>query len=192
MLAFMGIGMTHDFDDDFNFSTSDAADALVRRACHRLLPDCCGITRASAADDRRGVDYWIRTPSGRLGLDLKLRRRDYSAHRGASIDCVIELDGHGNAGWLLKSGGADLILFATQDTHRIALFRSVDLRTAVLLNLSRWLADGRAKEISTESTRDGRIWHNRAVIVNAETLAAAIDRLDGTEWSEPANDGTWS
>jgi hypothetical protein len=186
----MGDGMTHDFDEDFDFSTSDSADALVKRACHRLIPNVCGVTRASAEEDRRGVDYWIMTPRGRLGLDLKLRRRDYRAGRGGSIDCVIELDGHGTAGWLLKAGGADLILFATQDTHRVALFRLIDLRTAVLVNLSRWLADGRAKEISTESTRDGRLWRNRAVIVNAELLAAAIDRLDGSEHAS-ANDETW-
>ena len=30
--------MTHDFDNDFAFSTGSDADALVRRACHRLDP----------------------------------------------------------------------------------------------------------------------------------------------------------
>lgn len=180
--------MTHDFDDDFAFSTSPNADALVRRACHRLIPDCCGVTRASAKDDRRGVDYWVRTPRGRLGLDLKLRRRDYRAGRGGSIDCVIELDGYGSSGWLLKSGGSDLILFATGDTNRVAMFDTVKLRTAVMLSVSRWLAEGRAREINTESARDGRIWQNRAVIISADTLSAAIDALDEGDWCQAANE----
>jgi len=74
---------------DFKFSTSAAADALVRRACHRLVIGCCGLTRATPAEDRRGTDYWVITDRGRVGLDLKLRRRDYGAKRGGPIP-----DGH--------------------------------------------------------------------------------------------------
>lgn len=170
--------MTHNFDDDFIFANSIDADALVRRTCHRQIPDCCGVTRASPEDDRKGVDYWVRTTRARLGLDLKLRRRDYRAGRGGGIDCVIELDGYGSPGWLFKSGGADLILFATFDTRRVALFETKALRTVIMLNVSRWLADGRAKEITTDSSRDTRTWQNRAVIINGDVIAAAIDRLD--------------
>lgn len=174
--------MTHDFDKDFGFSTTPAADALVRRACHRLVIDCCGVTRALPADDRRGIDYWVMTRSGRVGLDLKLRRKDYGAARGSSIDCVIELDGHGTSGWLLKAGGADLILFACADTNRVAMYSAKQLRTAVTVNLSRWLADGRAQELETSSHRNGRAWKNRAVIVSADTLDQAIEHI-----SEAAN-----
>ncbi len=180
--------MTHDFDQQFNFSTSPAAHALVRRACHRLIPDCSGVARATQADDRRGVDYWVTTPKRRIGLDLKLRTRDYGAARGRAVDCVLELDGHGTSGWLLKAGGADLLLFACADSGRVALFDRVKLRTAVMVNLSRWIADGRAREIETTSHRDGRFWKSRAVIVGADLLTEAIDRLDGADWLEAAND----
>lgn len=171
--------MTHDFDKDFDFSSTDAADALVRRACHRLVIGCCGVTRASPAEDRLGTDYWVRTGSGRIGLDLKLRRKDYGATRGAPIDCVIELDSHGSSGWLLKPTAAALTLFACIDTHRVALFETTKLRTAVMQNLSRWIASGNAKELATESTRNGRTWVNYAVIISGELLTSAIDRLDG-------------
>ena len=181
--------MTHDFEADFKFSSTSIADALVRRACHRLVLDCCGVTRATPAEDRRGVDYWVSTPQGRVGLDLKLRRKDYGATRGGSLDCVIELDSHGTGGWLLKAdGGASLILFACQDTHRVALFDTKQMRTAVLLNLSRWIADGRAREIKTTSRRDGRYWDSRAVVVSADLLTQAIDRLDDEDWHGAAND----
>ncbi len=179
--------MVHDFDKDFRFSTSPDAHALVRRTCHRLIPECCGVTRASPADDRKGVDYWVITPHGRLGLDAKLRRKDYGAKTGGPLDCVIELDSGGSSGWLLKPGGAALILFATLDTHRVALFEATKLRTAVMLNLSRWIATGRAKEITTDSTRNGSQWKSRAVIVSADLLEAAIDAIDD---GDPAsNDG---
>lgn len=182
--------MTHDFDTDFFFSTGNRADALVRQACHRLIHDCCGVTRATPAEDRRGVDYWITTPRGRIGLDLKLRRKDYGAGRGAGIDCVIELDSHGTGGWLLKAGGAELILFANADTHRCAIFHATKLRTAVLLNVARWIADGRAKEINTASSRAGSSWASRAIVVPADLLEQAIDRLDESDWISAAND--WS
>lgn len=76
--------MTHDFDKDFSFSVTDDAHALVRRACHRLVRDCTGVTRSTPAEDRRGVDYWVSTPRGRIGLDLKLRRKDYGAKNGGA------------------------------------------------------------------------------------------------------------
>lgn len=170
--------MIQQFDDDFNFSTTDAAHALVRRACHRLIPDCIGVARASEADDRRGVDYWIATCHGRRSLDLKLRRKDFGARNGGSLDCVIELECSGNSGWLLKAGCADLILFAAADTRRVALFDARQLRIAVLLNATRWLANGQAREIVPTSERDGRRWSSRAIIVSADLLAAAIDALD--------------
>ncbi|MBC7435449.1 MAG: hypothetical protein H7332_05210 [Bdellovibrionales bacterium] len=179
--------MVHDFDRDFRFSESDDAHALVRRACHRLVVDCIGVTRANANDDRRGVDYWVATSRGRFGLDLKPRRKDYSAQRGGPIDCVLELDSHGTSGWLLKAGGAQLILFANIDTHRVAMFEAKKLRTAVMLNLSRWLANGLAKELTTHSTRGGSQWTSRAVIVAADLLASAIDRIE--EGDAASNDG---
>ena len=180
--------MTHDFDKDFDFSSSAQADALVRRACHRLVVDCCGVTRASAAEDRRGVDYWVSTSRRRVGLDLKLRRRDFGAERGRPIDCVIELDGHGSSGWLMKPSPAALVLFACIDTHRVALFEMRLLQTVVVQNLGRWIANGSAKDITTNSTRNGRTWANRAVIVSGDLLTSAIDRLrDG--YGSAANDG---
>lgn len=179
--------MTHDFDSDFHFSSTTAADALVRRACHRLVADCCGVSRATPDEDRRGIDYWISTPHGRIGLDLKLRRKDFATSK-SSIDCVVELDSHGTGGWLLKAGGAQLILFACQDSHRVALFDAKKLRTAVLLNVSRWLADGRAREIDTTSQREGKQWNSRAIIVSADLLTKAIERLDDGDWLDAAND----
>jgi hypothetical protein len=179
--------MTHDFDSDFAFSASDNADALVRRAAYRLIAECIGVTRATPAEDRRGVDYWIATPRGRIGLDLKLRRKDYGPKHGGAIDCVVELESHGTGGWLLKAGGAALILFATADTHRVALFEATKLRTVILLHLSRWIATGRAKEITTESARNGSTWTSRAVVIPADLLEIAIDGLgDG---DAAANDG---
>jgi hypothetical protein len=111
-------------------------------------------------------------------LDLKLRRKDYGARNGGAVDCVIELESHGTGGWLLKAGGAALILFATADTHRVAMFEAVKLRTAVMLHLSRWIANGLAKEITTQSNRGNNQWSSRAIVVSADLLERAIDSLD--------------
>ena len=170
--------MTHDFDKDFSFSDSVDAHALVRRACHRLIPNCIGVTRATPAEDRRGVDYWVATTTRRISLDLKLRRIDYGARSGGAVDCVLELESHCTEGWLLKGGGAALILFANADTHRVALFETVKLRITVLRYMSRWIAAGKAKEITTHSTRGGNQWTSRAIVVSADILERAIDALD--------------
>jgi hypothetical protein len=180
--------MTSDFDADFKFSTTPSADALVRRACHRLITNCCGVTRASPAEDRAGVDYWIRTPSGRVGLDLKLRREDFGAARGASIDCVIELDGQGSSGWLMKPTAAALILFACIDTNRAVMFETKKLQTVVVQNLSRWMANRSAKEFTNKTSRNGRTWANYAVIISGDLLMGTIDRLDDG-FGSAANDG---
>lgn len=181
--------MVHNFDQDFKFSESDDAHALVRRACHRLIRNCTGVTRATPAEDRRGVDYWVMTPRGRIGLDLKYRRKDYGARNGGAVDCVIELESHGTEGWLLKVGGAALILFANADTHRVALFETVKLRTAVMLHVSRWIATGQAKEITTHSARGGNQWTSRAIAVPADLLEHAIDSLDNGDMAANDADG---
>lgn len=181
--------MTHDFDRDFSFSETADAHALVRRACHRLIRDCTGVTRATPAEDRRGVDYWVMTPRGRIGLDLKLRRKDYGAKNGGAVDCVIELESHGTGGWLLKTGGAALILFANADTHRVAMFEAVKLRTAVMLHLSRWIANGYAKEITTQSNRGSNQWSSKAIVIPADLLERAIDSLDESAWAANDADG---
>ena len=170
--------ITSDFAGDFIFSATPLADAIVRRACHRHVIDCCGVTRATRAEDRAGVDYWVVTPRGRAGLDLKLRRKDYAAGRRSTMDCVVELEGHGICGWLLKPSNAQFILFACSDTHRVAIFEKRKLQTVDNLNVSRWLADGRVKEFDTVSERDGRKWRSRAVVISAELLTQAIDNLD--------------
>ena len=181
--------MTHDFDDDFNFSTTDDAHGLVRRACHRLLYGCCGVTRATPAQDRMGVDYWVMTGTGRYSLDLKLRRIDYGRKRGRPMDCVIELDSHGTSGWLMKQGGANLILFACADSYRVAMYETKVLRIAVVRNLSRWLATGVARLIEPRSTRDGREWTSAAVIVPSDMLDQAIEQIQDPLWPDAANDG---
>jgi hypothetical protein len=172
--------MTHDFNEKFSFSTSGPADALVRRTCYRLVHNCAGVARATPAEDRAGVDYWVILPRNRVGLDAKVRTLDYAARqRKPAIDCVLELDGYGQAGWLFKPSAAQLIMFGCLDTGRVALFLKTDLQTAVTLNAPRWLAQGLAKEIATTSYRDGREWTNRAVIVSADLLTSAIERLTG-------------
>jgi hypothetical protein len=165
--------MARNFDSDFSFSETGEAHALVRRACHRLVRDCMGVTRATPSEDRRGIDYWIITPRGRIGLDLKLRRKDYGARNGGAVDCVIELESHGTGGWLLKAGGAALILFANADTH----------------HLSRWIADGRAKEFTTQSNRGGNQWTSRAIVISADLLERAIESLDECDWAANDADG---
>lgn len=176
-----------DFDADYAFSSNAYADALVRRAAYRLIPGCSGVSRATKAEDRAGVDYWVVTRDRRLGLDLKLRRSDYGAARGASVDCVVELESSGTDGWLLKAG-ADLLLFACADTGRFELFAAKDLRIAVLLNLRRWVAAGQVREIVTKSQRHGRTWESRAVIVSADLIREAVDAMDEDHYAEAAND----
>jgi len=101
---------------------------------------------------------------------------------------VIELDGYGSSGWLLKPSAAALILFACIDTYRVALFDTRQLQIAVMQNLSRWLANGSAREIATDSTHRGSAWTNRAVIISGDLLTSAIDRL-GDGYGDAANDG---
>jgi hypothetical protein len=66
------------------------------------------------------------------------------------------------------------------------MFETIKLRTAVTLNLSRWIANGSAKEITTQSTRGGNQWSSRAIVVSADLLERAIDSLD--DYSGAAND----
>ena len=139
--------MIHSFNEDFRFSDTPAAYDLVNRVCKAELPYCIGVKRASHFEDKAGVDFWAHMPDGsRIGIDLKLRRKDYGARYGKPLDCVVELDCAGSHGWLNKAGGAALILFAASDTGRYFMIAADELRAAVITGLPRWIAAGRVHE----------------------------------------------
>ena len=167
--------MVQSFTDDFRFSDTPAAYELVSMACKTDLPDCIGLKRASYAEDRAGVDFWAHMADGtRVGIDLKLRRKDYGARFGKPLDCVVELDCAGSHGWLNKSGGAALILFAASDTGRYFMVAADQLRMAVITGLSRWIAAGQVHELQTTSSwnneQEGRQWKSKAVAISSELI----------------------
>ena len=175
--------MIHSFNDDFRFSDTPAAYDLVIRACKAELPDCIGVKRASHAEDKAGVDFWAHMPDGsRIGVDLKLRRKDYGAQYGKPLDCVVELDCAGLHGWLNKAGGAELILFAASDTGRYFLVAANDLRVAVITGLPRWIAAGKVHELQTTSKwdkgQDERQWQSKAVAIGSDLILRQIQALD--------------
>ena len=175
--------MIHSFNDDFRFSNTAAAYDLVIRACKAELPDCIGVKRASHAEDKAGVDFWAHMLDGsRIGIDLKLRRKDYGAQNGKPLDCVVELDCAGSHGWLNKAGGAELILFAASDTGRYFMVAANDLRVAVITGLPRWVAAGKVHELQTTSKwdkgQDGRQWKSKAVAIGSDLILRQIQALD--------------
>jgi len=177
--------MVHSFNDDFRFSDTPAAYALVRMACKTYLPDCVGLKRASYAEDRAGVDFWAHMADGaRIGIDLKLRRKDYGARYGKPLDCVVELDCAGSNGWLNKAGGAPLILFAASDTGRYFMVPADKLRAAVVTGLARWIASGQVHELKTTSTwgkgHGGERWQSNAVAISSELIQRQIQALEHT------------
>ncbi len=175
--------MIHSFNDDFRFSDTPAAYDLVIRACKAELPDCIGVKRASHAEDKAGVDFWAHMPDGsRIGIDLKLRRKDYGAQNGKPLDCVVELDCAGSHGWLNKAGGAELILFAASDTGRYFMVAANELRAAVITGLPRWIAAGKVHELQTTSKwdkgQDERQWKSKAVAIGSDLILRQIQALD--------------
>ena len=177
--------MDQSFIEDFRFSDTPAAYELVSMACKNDLPDCIGLKRASYAEDRQGVDFWAHMSDGtRVGIDLKLRRKDYGARFGKPLDCVVELDCAGSHGWLNKAGGAQLILFAASDTGRYFLVEADKLRAAVITGLPRWIAAGQVHEMQTTSTwnkgQGGNQWQSNAVAISSELIKKQIRLLECT------------
>jgi len=175
--------MIHSFNDDFRFSDTQAAYNLVIRACKAELSDCIGVKRASQAEDKAGVDFWAHMADGsRIGIDLKLRRKDFGAQYGKPLDCVVELDCAGSQGWLNKAGGAELILFAASDTGRYYMVAARDLRAAVITGLARWMAAGLVHELRTVSQWDkgqvGRQWESKAVAISSDLIQRQIRALE--------------
>lgn len=175
--------MIQSFTDDYRFSDTPAAYELVSMACKADLPDCIGLKRASFAEDRAGVDFWAHMADGtRVGIDLKLRRKDYGVRFGKPLDCVVELDCAGSYGWLNKSGGAALILFAASDTGRFYMVAADKLRAAVVTGLSRWIAAGLVHELKTTSAwnkgHGGSQWQSNAVAISSALIERQIRALE--------------
>ena len=176
-----GYGQPSDFHRDLEYSKTPGADALIRRVLASRWPGF-EIEKACLTDDKAGSDYWIMTQR-RLGIDIKLRRRDCRGFRdrdGNPVDdvCLEIQSAIGMSdGWAKQPGRlTDYIVWIWSDSGRSFCLSSHELSQVVRLKETEWLKKYSRKPATT-ARGETSTYATQCVFVPMSILNAAL-----SEW----------
>lgn len=154
----------------------------------RLLAEEFGVPVANVHKtgiflDKRGIDYFVRTPEGRPTVDVKRRRRAYG-QLPDNPDLTIELFTHSTPGPLFRDGPLPSHFgFVYNDLPgRVWLFPSHSLRAAAQANRDVWIAEYGLRHAKPTQRADGSSYDSTFVAVPASVVLASLT----TSQSAPA------
>lgn len=179
--------MVFDFSEQMAVSEQPKVRELIERALHRRFPDLLAIHKAHVENDKRGIDYFLEFPNGRMEtLDVKVRTKDFAA-RGDECNVALETVANtttNKPGWTLDADKlTDWVLFLWLDTERDDLVHFRQLRAALTANLETWLA---ARKASTQTTKTARgSYEAESLFVSSKDVWAATYRLFSYAGSAP-------
>ena len=168
---------TSDFNSDFTASRQAEKNPVVIAALRDAFPGALAVHRAHQQNDQIGIDVWLEYPGARMaGVDLKIRRIDYAARRGAPMDVVLEISFGDQPGWATKPTKTDGYLFVCLDTGRAAAFNADVVRLALAYNLADWTGRFKVIETATTAVDGGDPIISMALIIPSDVLTAACLR----------------
>lgn len=130
-----------DFQEELRASKSLDVDRRVRDVLIRL-PGAAKVTEASKTNDKLGVDYWVELPGRHIGVDVKVRKTDFSKRPGGVLDLALETWSVVEArtvGWARNQDKlCDYILWIWLDSERNCLLPFLPLCHAMRCNWEQW------------------------------------------------------
>ena len=116
--------LQYDFHERLQMSQGASQSATVESVLLDNIPGAIAVNQASKADDKTGVDWFVRLRNGKnIGVDCKIRTQDY-AERGQD-DLALEtwsVVENGKTGWTRDSDKrTDYVLWLWTDTGRWCL-----------------------------------------------------------------------
>lgn len=166
--------ITRNFHTDLAMSEAPEVVYAIKLACHAHWPELLNVNPAHTDNDRRGVDYWLEFPHGKLeALDVKVRQVDWSM-RGDDRTACLELISNtrtGKVGWTLdRDKLTDWVMFFYIDTGKAFIYNARQLRSAVMMQLPNLKASGKPAIQSTAN------YQSESLFVSHRELGAAIYR----------------
>lgn len=170
----------YDFSERLVMSHGASQSATVESILMANIPGAVAIQKASKAEDRSGVDWFVQIENGkRLGVDCKIRSKDYAKQNQDDLALetwsVVE---NKTIGWTRDSNKrTDYILWLWQDTGRWCLI-PFHLLCAVFSN--RWQEWGQVHKRSQQLTTGNGRYHSECVFVpRLEVWRAIYDQFGG-------------
>lgn len=167
------------FDQQKAVSEQPKVRVLIERALRQRFPDLLAIHKAHIENDKRGIDFFLEFPNGRMEtLDVKVRTHDF-AQRGDECNVALETVANfetGKPGWAFDGDKlTDWILFLWLDTERHDLMHFRQLRAAASANKATWMA---GRRIATQATKNVRgTYTAESLFVSPRDMWAGIYRL---------------
>lgn len=168
------------FRDQMLMSDGVAASASVEEILLDAIPGATRVRRATQAEDRSGVDWWVDRGNGHaVAVDLKARATDPLVAHGAD-DLALEVwsvvaGGIRKRGWTLDANKrADYILWLWMDTGRWCLVPFAMLCTVFRESFGQWM------EAYREWVQTSERWQSSCIFVPRKIVWRAIyERFGG-------------
>jgi len=162
-----------DFWERLHFSSTtynDIEQVLIKR--YKAL----NVFTAHLSNDKQGIDMWVETNGKCVGVDAKVRQKDFGFGDVALEDySVIEKD---IPGWTVDPNKkTDLILFYWANNKRSWLVDFKKLRAATIDNIEKWRVEYKVAKQQT-NTKYGH-YTSSCVFVPITVIKSAIKELEG-------------
>ena len=156
----------HNWDQQLLMSHEYATSSDAARILKNCIPGACRVEKASTADDKKGIDFWVHRENERsLSVDIKTRKEDYFL-RGQD-DLALEtwsVVEEKKIGWTRDSNKqCDYVMWLWQNSRRYCIVPFPILCSVFSERWEEWRGTYR---IATQRTFGRmRAWHSECVFV---------------------------
>lgn len=183
--------ITFDFHQQKVMSERPEIKKAVYSALKGYFPELLQIHHAHLENDKRGIDFFLEFPHGKIEtLDVKIRKADY-ALRGDVDNVCIELTSNMEAariGWTFDDSKlTDWVLFYWEESERHSLHHFRQLRAVAAVNETDWRKRKKTARQKTQSTQGGSYTSESLFISDRDLWAATYRKFS---YSKPVGTPT--
>jgi len=169
----------YNFNDRMVMSDGVNQSANIQELLLANIPGACNVHRASNANDRNGVDWWVEHRSGKfLAIDCKVRSKDFGIKNPKNDDLALEtwsVIEEKIVGWTAREDKlTDYILWFWMDSGRWCLIPFPLLCNVFLKNSDQWTKE--YKVATQKTTGMNSEYHSQCVFVPRRVIWAEIYR----------------
>jgi hypothetical protein len=168
----------YDFDEMLALSNSPKVRRMIETALKSRFDNLLAIHKAHVVNDKRGIDYFLEFPHGKIEtLDVKVRTKDFARQADG---CNLAIENQSNVrksspGWTVDCDKlTDWVLWIWVDTERSELIHFRQARLAATRSLPDWMA---SRKVATQTTPTvGGSYDSQSVFISTRDLWAAVFR----------------
>lgn len=174
--------LKYNFEEQLVLSNGIAASADVESILLQHIPGSVSVKKASLANDKQGVDWWVEMNTAKhLAIDAKVRNEDWAATHPYEDDLALEswsVVEKKVIGWTRDiNKKCDYVLWLWKTTGRFCLIPFPLLCHVFINNWEQWSTQYKTRRQYTTRAKNG--YQSECIFVPRRDLWAAIYKTFG-------------